>query len=63
MTVWEWAEANKKLWHIVKEELGKGTVDGYRKELLQKYFCIKGYVTSSYILFLNLCTIYNSMQT
>ena len=38
MTVWERAEANIKLWDIIKEELDKGTIKGYRKELLQKYF-------------------------
>jgi hypothetical protein len=34
MTVWERAEADKKLWDIVKEELDKGIIEGYRKELL-----------------------------
>jgi hypothetical protein len=29
MTVWERAEADKKLWVIVKEELDKGTIEGY----------------------------------
>ena len=46
MTVWERAEANEKLWYIIKGELDKGTIKGYRKELLQKYFCTKGYATS-----------------
>ena len=46
MSVWEQAEANQKLWDIVKEELDKGTIEGYEKELLQKYFCTKGYATS-----------------
>ena len=49
MTVWERAEVDKKLWDIVKKELDKGTIEGYRKELLQKYFCTKSYVTSQYI--------------
>ena len=48
MTVWERAEANIKLWDIVKEELDKGTIKGYRKELLQKYFRTKGHATSWY---------------
>jgi hypothetical protein len=49
ITVWERAEANEKLWNIVKKELDKGTIEGYRKELLQKYFCTKGHATSRYI--------------
>ena len=49
MTVWEQADANKKLWDIVKAELDKGTIEGYGKELLQKYFRTKGYATSWYI--------------
>jgi hypothetical protein len=49
MSVWERAEANQKLWDIVKEELDKGTIEGYRKKLLQKYFRTKGYATSRYI--------------
>jgi hypothetical protein len=49
MTVWERAEADKMLWDIVKKELDNGTIKGYRKELLQKYFCTKGHVTSRYI--------------
>ena len=49
MTVWERAEADEKLWNIVKKELDEGTIEGYRKELLQKYFCTKGHVTSQYI--------------
>ena len=49
MSVWERAEANQKLQDIVKEELDKGTIEGYGKELLQKYFCIKGHTTSQYI--------------
>ena len=49
MSVWEQAEANQKLQDIVKEELDKGTIEGYEKELLQKYFHIKGYTTSQYI--------------
>ena len=49
MSVWEWAEANQKLWDIVKEELDKGTIEGYGKELLQKYFRMKGHATSRYI--------------
>jgi hypothetical protein len=49
MSVWKQAEVNQKLWNIVKEELDKGTIEGYKKELLQKYFCIKGYATSQYI--------------
>src|ERR1700722_19890808 len=38
MSVWERAEANEKLWQIVKEELDNRTIEGYGKELLQKYF-------------------------
>jgi hypothetical protein len=49
MTVWERADADKKLWDIVKEELDKGTIEGYGKELLQKYFRTKGHATSRYI--------------
>jgi hypothetical protein len=49
MTVWERVEADKKLWDIVKEELDKGTIEGYGKELLQKYFRTKGHATSWYI--------------
>jgi hypothetical protein len=49
MSVWERAEANQKLWDIVKEELDKRTIEGYRKELLQKYFRTKGHATSRYI--------------
>ena len=49
MLVQEQAEADEKLWNIVKKELDKETIEGYRKELLQKYFCTKGYATSQYI--------------
>jgi hypothetical protein len=38
MSVWEQAEADQKLWDIVKEELDKGTIKGYGKELLQSTF-------------------------
>ena len=48
MTAWERVEANSKLWNIVKEELDKGTIEGYGKELLQKYFCTKGLNTTRY---------------
>jgi hypothetical protein len=41
MTAWERVEANSKLWNIVKEELDKGTIEGYGKELLQKYLRTK----------------------
>ena len=34
MSVWERVEANSELWGIVQEELDKGTIEGYRKELL-----------------------------
>jgi hypothetical protein len=37
------------LWDIVKKELDNGTIEGYGKELLQKYFHTKGHVTSWYI--------------
>jgi hypothetical protein len=46
MTAWEREEANLELWNIVKEELDKGTIKGYRKELLQKYFRTKGLNTT-----------------
>jgi hypothetical protein len=49
MTVWERADADKKLWDIVKAELDKGTIEGYGKELLQKYFRTKGHAISQYI--------------
>ena len=48
MTAWEREEANSELWSIVKEELDKGTIEGYRKELLQKYFRTKGLNTTRY---------------
>jgi hypothetical protein len=32
----------------VQEELDKGTIEGYRKELLYKYFCTKGLNTTQY---------------
>ena len=46
MTAWEREEANSELWSIVKEELDKGTIEGYGKESLQKYFRIKGLNTT-----------------
>ena len=48
MTAWEREEANLALWNIIKEELDKGTIKGYKKELLQKYFCTKGLNTTQY---------------
>jgi hypothetical protein len=48
MTAWERVEANSELWGIVKEELDKGTIEGYGKELLQKYFRTKGLNTTRY---------------
>ena len=48
MTAWQRVEANSELWSIVKEELDKGTIEGYGKELLQKYFRTKGHATSRY---------------
>jgi len=48
MTAWEREEANLELWNIVKEELDKGTIEGYGKELLQKYFRTKGLNTTRY---------------
>jgi hypothetical protein len=48
MTAWEREEANSELWSIVKEELDKGTIEGYGKELLQKYFHMKGLNTTRY---------------
>jgi hypothetical protein len=51
MTAWERVEANSELWHIVQEELDKGTIEGYGKELLQKYFRMKGLNTTRYCFF------------
>ena len=48
MTAWEREESNLELWSIVKEELDKGTIEGYGKELLQKYFHTKGLNTTQY---------------
>ena len=48
MTAWQWVEANSELWGIVKEELDKGTIEGYGKELLHKYFHMKGLNTTWY---------------
>jgi hypothetical protein len=48
MTAWEREEANLELWNIVKEELDKGSIEGYGKELLQKYFRTKGLNTTRY---------------
>ena len=48
MTAWQWVEANSELWSIVKEELDKGTIEGYGKELLHKYFRTKGLNTTRY---------------
>ena len=41
-------EANSQLWEIVQAELDKGEIKGYSKELLIKYFCIKGVNTTWY---------------
>src|SRR2546423_8308852 len=51
MTAWEREEANSELWSIVKEELDKGTIEGYGKELLQKYFRTNGLNTTRYYSF------------
>jgi hypothetical protein len=48
MTAWERVEANSELWNIVQEELDKGTIEGYGKELLHKYFRTKGLNTTRY---------------
>jgi hypothetical protein len=48
LTVWEQAEANLKLWEIVKKELDNGNIEGYGKELLYRYFCTKGINTTRY---------------
>lgn len=48
MSVWERVEANSELWGIVQEELDKGEIEGYGKELLQKYFRMKGLNTTRY---------------
>ena len=48
LLVQEQAEADLKLWEIVKKELDKGNIEGYRKELLYRYFCTKGVNTTQY---------------
>jgi hypothetical protein len=51
LTIWEREEANSKLWEIVQVELDKGEIEGYGKELLIKYFHMKGVnITWYYIL-------------
>ena len=50
MTAWERVEANSELWNIVQEELDKGEIEGYGKELLQKYFRTRGLNTTRYFL-------------
>ena len=42
LTIWERAEANLQLWEIIKKELDKGNIKGYKKELLYRYFYTKG---------------------
>jgi transposase len=42
MTVWERAEANEQLVVLVREELDKGEIEGYGRNLLQSWFQRKG---------------------
>ena len=46
LTVQEQVEADIKLWEIVKKELDSSNIEGYRKELLYRYFCTKGINTT-----------------
>ena len=48
LSVWERAEADLKLWEIVKKELDEGNIEGYGKELLYRYFRTKGVNTTRY---------------
>jgi hypothetical protein len=52
LTIWERAEADSKLWEIVRAELDKGEIEGYGKELLIKYFRTKGVNISRYCILL-----------
>lgn len=46
MTVYQRAEADLQLVELVKQELDKGTIEGYGKRLLEKWFRKQGYVTT-----------------
>ena len=48
LTAYEREEADSKLWEIVQAELDKGEIEGYGKELLIKFFRIKGVNTTRY---------------
>jgi hypothetical protein len=42
MTVWQRAEANKQLVNLVREELDKGDIESYGRNLLEGWFRRKG---------------------
>ena len=46
MTSTNRAEADKQLWDLVRQELDNGEIEGYGKELLQKWFRKAGYITN-----------------
>ena len=43
MMIWEHRAADKQLEDFVRKELDKGEIKGYRRNLLETQFCIKGY--------------------
>jgi hypothetical protein len=49
MTVWQRAQADEQLQELVRQELDNGLIEGYGKELLQKWFRKKGYITTRYV--------------
>ena len=42
MTVWECEAADKKLKQLVQKELDSREIEGYGRNLLNTWFCIKG---------------------
>ena len=51
MTVWDRRQADEQLEGLVRQELDSGAIEGYGRRLLEKWFRMKGYVTTRESLF------------